>query len=295
MLKTYSKINASESPATSQSRVRACHGNSSLIDQLASHLRMLPDFVIIGAMKCGTTSLYDYLAMHPEVAPATEKEIHFFDNNFEKGLAWYCDHFPPRMRRWWARMNGRRLITGEASPYYMFHPQAPNRMHEVIPRTLLIVLLRNPIERAYSHYQHQIRQGREKETFEDAIRLETKRLSHDLTMMEKDEYYVGFHHQHFSYLARGVYVDQLLAFERYYPKGQTLILQTENLFQNPDAVYGKTLEFLGLRPHPLTRFQKSNAGGDYSKLSRDTREKLNEFYAPHNERLYEYLGYELNW
>src|SRR3712207_7034735 len=126
----------------------------------------LPDFVIIGGKKCGTTFLYHLLGQHPLVEPPASKELHFFDALFDEGIAWYRQCFPaPR----WA--NRRRTITGEASPY-IAHLHAPERMAQVIPKARLIALLRNPVERAYSDYQMAARKDREHKTFEEAIGLE---------------------------------------------------------------------------------------------------------------------------
>jgi hypothetical protein len=295
MLNQRNQMNVAESSLARRSRGRVWRGMSSLLDQLAFQQRMLPGFVIIGAMKCGTSSLYDCLAMHPEVAPATKKEIHYFDINFAKGPGWYRTYFPLRVVQRWTRMKGQRLITGEASPYYMFHPNAAKRMHEVIPFASLIVLLRNPTDRAYSHYQHQVRQGREKETFVDAIRLEHERLSHDLAVMEKDESYVGYNHQHFSYLARGVYVDQLMAFQKFFPREQILVLKAEDLFSHPGPTFQKVLSFLHLKSWVPPHFPRINTGGGYTPLSPALREELNEYFAPHNKRLYEYLHFDMAW
>ena len=142
-------------------------------------LRMMPDFIIIGTQKGGTTSLYRYLIEHPCVAPIYIKEPHFFDIYFYKGLQWYRAHFPTAVEKYYARhIQKHDLITGEASPYYLFHPQAARRVAKTLPKARLIVLLRNPIDRAYSQYQHQTRQdGVEPLTFEEALECEEKRLA----------------------------------------------------------------------------------------------------------------------
>ena len=119
-----------------------------------------PNFLIIGAQRCGTTSLYNYLIQHPQIVPSSKKEVHFFDLNFHLGQSWYEKHFPEV---------SDNILTGEASPYYIFHPLCPKRIFDYDPSVKLIVILRNPIDRAYSHYRHIVRLGHEPLKFEDAL------------------------------------------------------------------------------------------------------------------------------
>ena len=143
----------------------------------------LPDFFIIGAKKCGTTFLYHLLGQHPHVEAAKKKEIHYFDHHFSKGNDWYRSHFPPPTWK-----EGRRSITGESSPYYLFHPHAARRMAGVVPRARLIVLLRNPVDRAYSHYHQEAGRGHEPLTFEEAIEAEEARLRGERDRMLEHEH-----------------------------------------------------------------------------------------------------------
>src|SRR5579885_2674785 len=134
---------------------------------ITSSIRLLPDFIIIGTQRGGTTSLYAYLGQHPQIAPAVIKEVHFFDNNYERGVGWYRTQFPFLIEKSIAKNIGQQnFITGEASPYYLFHPHVPERAAKVVPGAKLIVLLRNPIDRAYSHYYHEVELGHEKLSFE---------------------------------------------------------------------------------------------------------------------------------
>ena len=104
--------------------------------------RRLPDFLIIGAQKCGTSSMFAYLNQHPQMKLPDVKEIHFFDLNYSNGLDWYTSHFPPASL-------SHRMVTGEASPYYLFHPHVPERVRLHCPDVKLVVMLRNPVDRAY--------------------------------------------------------------------------------------------------------------------------------------------------
>jgi Sulfotransferase domain len=204
------------------------------------------DFLIIGAQKCGTTSLYNYLVQHPQIVPALQKEVHFFDFNFDKGLDWYFGQFPNYNP-------ADNLITGEASPYYIFHPLVAKRVHQLFPKVKLIVLLRNPVERAISHYYHEVRLGCEPLCLEEAIASEPIRLQGETEKLIADGTYYSFNHQHYTYLSRGIYVDQLQSWFNLFPREQFLILKSEDLYANPAQVLNKVLEFLEVSPYQLPK------------------------------------------
>src|SRR5439155_3447898 len=160
--------------------IRACTVRTSAI-------RMLPDYLIIGAQRAGTTSLYLYLTQHPCVAPVViGKGVHYFDVDFAKGPGWYRGHFPVAARRYLSRVGrDRPLITGEGSPYYLFHPLVPERVAALLPEARLIALLRDPVERAYSHYQHFVERGIETLTFEQALEAEPERLKGEVERLHR--------------------------------------------------------------------------------------------------------------
>src|SRR4051812_38538709 len=136
---------------------------------LRGWFRVLPDYVIIGVQKGGTGTLYNTLVKHPAVAPALTKEVTFFDRHFAKGELWYRSHFPTFLQRWKARKEQRHYLVGEASPGYIFVPFAAEHAKRSLPNGKFIVLFRNPVDRAYSHYQHELRKGVEKLSFEEAL------------------------------------------------------------------------------------------------------------------------------
>jgi sulfotransferase family protein len=256
-------------------------------------VRTLPDFLIIGAQKCGTTFLYQLLVQHPHVKPAFAKEVHYFDLNFERGDNWYRSHFPLQMR------NSRTCITGEASPYYLFHPHAPRRASAVVPDAKLVVLLRNPVDRAYSHYQHQVKRvikGQTPETlpFEEAIEVEERILPGEVSKMLQNEYYASSTHRARSYLSRGIYIDQLLAWSRFFQRKRMLILKSEDLFSDTTNVLERMLDFLEI-PHWAPETYSIPNKREYTGVSPLIRQRLDEYYKPHNQRLYEYLGVDLGW
>lgn len=249
-------------------------------------LRALPDFIIIGTQKGGTSSLYAALAGHPRVAPAPRKEVHFFDRH-HRSLLPYRRNFPLRRRG--------RPLSGEATPYYLFHPLVPERVRAAVPGVRLISLLRDPVERAYSHHAHETRLGFEELPFREAVEAEGRRLAGEEERLRRDPSYRSHAHRHHSYLARGVYVDQLLAWRRYFPAEQMLVLGSEALFEDPAGTLQKVLAFLGLEDPPALALPERNKGSYAAPLDPALRDRLRDYYRPHNERLYEYLGRDFGW
>jgi hypothetical protein len=232
----------------------------------------LPDFVIIGAQKGGTSFLYHLLTLHPLVEPAARKELHFFDNPelFDYGAEWYQRCFPRLGSK-----DGQRSITGEATPYYLFDPPVAKRMAQMVPKARLIALLRNPIDRAYSHYQMQVKRGTEPRTFEEAIEQ-----------------------QHSSYMSRGIYVDQLQRWFEFFGKEQMLILKSEDFFERPVDILKVVLAFLDLpewQPEASELQQRRHSGTYKQKMDPSTRQRLEAYFEPHNQRLYECLDVDFGW
>jgi len=221
------------------------------------------------------------------MTPATTKEVHFFDFNFAQGWDWYLQHFL-------APVGGENLITGEASPYYLFHPLVPQRVRALLPEVKLIVLLRNPVDRAWSHYHHEVRWGFESLPFEEAMAAEAARLAGEVEKMRLDENYYSYNHQHYTYLARGIYVEQLQRWMELFPRNQFLILKTEDLEANPAAVVSQTLRFFGL-PEVQGGVKVRYNAGAYPQMSDGWRQKLGEYFRSPNQRLEEYLGINFDW
>jgi hypothetical protein len=261
-----------------------------------SPIRLLPDFLIIGAQRCGTTSLYNYLARHPSVGPLVlEKGAHYFSTNYDNGLGWYRSHFPMRWRARAAQRSGRPFVTGEGSPYYVFHPLAPQRVAETLPNVRLLLMIRDPVERAYSQYRHEMARGFEHlPTFEEAIGAEPERLAGEHERLVADPHYRSLEHQHHSYLARGRYLDQILAWRAWFPAEQMLVVRSEDFFADPQASYDRALAFLGLPPWRPPSFARYNAARP-AVMAPDTRALLEEHFAQPNRDLAEYLGIELGW
>jgi hypothetical protein len=262
---------------------------------LTSSLRALPDFIVIGGQRCGTTSFYNQVTRHPCVARAFRKEVHFFDQGYGRGAGWYRSNFPLRLeRRIAGHLRGGVSLTGEASPYYIFHPHAPRRAALTVPRAKIIALVRNPVDRAHSHYHHERRLGAETLPFPEALEAEAGRLEGEEERMLQDETYVSYNHQHFSYLARGRYADQLSRWLSVFPRPQMLILSSEDFYSDPASVVSRALEFLGLPGWQPAGNRRDNEGR-YSGMDSGLRRELAQRFAPENRRLYALLGRELGW
>jgi hypothetical protein len=249
-----------------------------------------PDFVIIGAQKAGTTSLYELLVKHPYVRGAARKELHFFDKHFEEGTEFYTRCFPQSEHR-----DGRRTITGEATPYYMFHPHTPGRLAQTAPRARLIALLRNPVDRAYSHYQMVSRRGEETLSFEDATAMEAIRLHDEMEKMLRDEHYVSTKHQNFSYLSRGIYVDQLRRWAGFFDRTSMLVLESSDFYEKPAESFGRILDFLDLPRWEPEAWEVYRRGEYEEPMDPATRRRLERYFEPHNKRLYDFLSTDFRW
>lgn len=259
------------------------------IKKTVAFTRTWPDYIIIGTMKGGTSSLYQYLTLHPEVLPADSKETHYFDINYHEGKNWYRTNFVKKKYK----LSGQ--ITGEASPYYIFHPLVAERIAKLLPEIKLIALFRNPTERAYSHYQHSYRTKVETQSFEQALKLEPERLAGEKEKMLRDPKYHSQHCQMFSYLARGRYAEQLKVWFRYFRREQFLILKSEDMFTMPQETMNKVFDFLTLPFHHSTEFKKYNYHGEYSDMPESIRKQLDEYFEPYNNELYELLGIDFKW
>ncbi|MEN9935002.1 MAG: hypothetical protein RLZZ387_1581 [Chloroflexota bacterium] len=248
----------------------------------------MPDFLIVGAQRSGTTSLYRYLTQHPDVLPALEKEVHFFDLQHHRGYEWYASRFCP------APIRGRRYITGEASPYYLFHPRVPALVRAALPDVRLIVILRDPAERALSHYAHSVRQGFEALPLAEALAREPERLAGEAERMVADAGYNSFSHQHHSYLARGHYAEQLRCWQALFPAEQLRVLRFEDLRERPAALMAEVCGFLGLREHQFDLRVRHNEGTP-AVVDAGVRHMLRERYCEPNRELERLVGCALGW
>jgi hypothetical protein len=278
---------------------RAKHGVrriAATVGHATSELRMEPDFLIVGGQRCGTTSLFRHLAAHPAVVPPLfQKGIHFFDLRYDRGLRWYRGQFPVRSiadRR--VAPAAPRAVTGEASPYYVFHPLAAERIARDLPAAKLIVLLRDPVDRAFSAHRQESARGFETEPFERALDLEESRLAGEVDRIHEDPAYVSFEHQHHAYLARGRYAEQLERLFDPFGRERVLILESADFFATPEPVWERVLDFLSLPAWSPPAFERHNARPS-APLPDRLRSRLEAYFEPHDARLAELLGEVPSW
>jgi hypothetical protein len=253
--------------------------------RLTASFRGLPDFLIIGGRKCGSTSIYHYLTEHPCVLPALKKEVFYFTHFFEKGEMWYRLHFPTVLERWlYTQTTGVRSITGEASPNYIQCSLAPERVYAMNPAVKLIVVLRDPVAAAYSAYQFGILRGSytaDRLRFRDIVENELSQLACSKSLHPDAN--PGL------LLPRYVYVDQLSRWFDIFPAAQIQILFLETFALAPQEHYDQLVQFLGLPSYHLTTFEPHNTN-NYRSMDQDLFERLRSFYRPHNHRLAEATG-----
>jgi hypothetical protein len=259
--------------------------------------RLLPDFVIIGAAKAGTTSLFDWLSEHPFIAPACQKEVHYFDYNYFRGEGWYRKHFPRREERaHFATEHGRPFITGEASPSYLSHHWVPERLARLLPNARLLVALRNPIDRAYSQYQMSRRENEEPlESFAEALMVEERRLAPERARMLANRWYNSWPIGCWSYLMRGRYAEQVRRWMEFFPREQFHFVALEQLSENPRQTLAAVHDFLGVPAHEYPALSPRHVAPHYDSIGSEERATLREYFRPHNERLYELVGTDFGW
>jgi hypothetical protein len=271
-------------PALPEPARKVLRGGYRTYGRATAGLRPLPDFLILGAQKAGTTALYAYLRWHPEITGPSFKEVSFFDRHYAKGERWYRAHMPVR----------RRSLVGEASPSYLFHPLAPERVARMLPDARLIALLRNPVDRAFSHYQHEVALGREPLSFEAAVDREDERMQGELDRMLRDPSYFSLAWWNYTYVARGRYAEQLERWFASFPREQLLVLFTEELSADTARTYRRVLGFLGVGARDLESYPRI-FDRDYPGMHSVTRARLGKEFEGPNRRLASLLGRDLPW
>ncbi|MEV0325473.1 sulfotransferase domain-containing protein [Micromonospora echinospora] len=283
-------------PTGVRTRVR---GSLVRYGEWTSDQRPLPDFLITGTKRGGTTSLWRYLLEHPLVPrlfPAwNTKTSHYFEENWGRGETWYRSHFPTeRQRRAMERKHGGPTRVGEAAPLYMFHPLAPQRVADLLPSVRLIFLLRDPVERAYSHWKERRTEGKEPLDFAEALAREEERTAGERERLLADPTYFSEAYDWYTYRARGRYLEHLEPWLSRFDREQMLFLPSETLYREPAATYARVLDFLGLPPHQLARFEVFNDRRS-SAMDPGLRAELAAHFAPHNDALAARLGMEFDW
>jgi hypothetical protein len=256
--------------------------------RIGSRRGMTPGYLIVGTKRGGSTSIAHWISQHPQVAPCRlAKGTHYFDVNFQRGWQWYLSSFEPPT-------DGVQ-ITGEASPYYMFHPLSIERIAAALPDVRLIVSLREPVARAWSHHQYETQQGFENLPFAEAIALEGERVEGEEEKIRTNPRYESYAHRHHTYLQRGHYAEQLERIYRHFSPEQVLVMRSESMFTDPQGELARVWSHLGLTPvhlDGLDRFKATHAPLD---IPRSLHERLTDYYRPWNERLEQLPGVGFTW
>jgi len=263
---------------------------------ITSSQRLLPNFIIVGFQKCGTTTLFDNLIKSPNIGMSSKKEVHFFDLSYWRNIGWYRAQFPLKTNKQrFEEKNKESYLIGEASPLYIFHPLAPQRIKQSLPNVKLIVIMRNPVDMAYSHYQHYKRRNLEKKSFEEVVDDDERRYEKILKRFKNNEIRdYNLIEVEFPYVSMAIYVRYLKNWLNIFPKDQFLFLKTEELNQDIKTEFKKICDFLNIPNFDLKYQGKSNVG-NYEPMKSSTREKLLEFYKPFNLELETILGSKFNW
>lgn len=270
------------------------------VGMATADLRPVPDFLIVGTKRGGTTSLWRYLCEHEGVLPLFPrpekiKGLYYFDENFGRGERWYRSHFPTSATRALsARRLGHPVVAGEASPYYLYHPLAPFRARQVAPEALVIVSLRDPVERAYSHFKERRSNGTEPLTFTEALDAEPARLAGEEARIRKDDGYVSFAHRHMSYVDQGRYAPMLERWFDAFGRDRVLVEVSEEMYADPQASVDRVSARLGLPARPLEHPEPYNAEPDEG-LDPILRARLAEALEPDIDGVETLLGRPLPW
>jgi tetratricopeptide (TPR) repeat protein len=293
----------------------ACYQSASYSQTLLSHPQLTrelwnsdqsrqPDFLILGFPKCGTTSLYAYLASHPNVLPAVAKEILYFTHSTTKNIEYYLAHFPC--------IADAKYITGEASPVYIIFPSIAQRVFNWFPNIKLIILLRNPADRTISSYYHRFKYlkcdnkeieqtiARSIEKVTDALdkivallKLKTEPVEFVRNILENN-LWISNENEILSDLIGNLYIFYIQEWFNVFPRNQILIVKSENLFNNPSESMREIHNFLGLSDYPLSEYHNFNPNS-YSSVSSHSRQQLIDFFRPYNQQLEEYLDMKFDW
>lgn len=251
----------------------------------------LPDFLIIGAQKCGTTSLYHYLIQHPQILPCFKKETKYFDLNYNKSIYWYKSHFSDTSR------SSNRLVTGEATPDYIFFPEIAEKIAKAMPHIKLIAIFRNPTERAYSQYKYSVLRGFEYDSFEDAIEKEPNRMRAATIECQKKGKPLSScdtYREH-SYIKRGLYSLQIKFWLDLFPPEQFLFLSTDELQFAPEKTLKKITSFLDIDNYHFDTQKRYLRSPAAPEITPQTRRKLEELFQPYNNELFRMIDHYYYW
>lgn len=277
---------------------RLIHSGTRTYGRWTASGRLLPGFLLCGGQRCGTTSLYRALASHPAILkPVLHKGVHYFDTGYHHGIDWYRGHFPTRAgASRIAEHTGLAPVAFESSPYYLYHPLAAERFARDLPEVKLIVLVRDPVERARSQHAHEVARGFETITdFRRALDAEPRRLDGEVDRLQQDPDHYSFSHQHHAYTSRGRYADHLERIARVIAPERIHVVDSGDFFTDPEPTYDRILRFLGLPWLGDPVFAQHNARPQKAPIDDRVTRRLDDFFRPHDARLSEWLGATPSW
>ncbi len=253
--------------------------------------RSAPNFFVVGTQRGGTTSLFIYLLRHELVhGPRRAKGVHYFDTNYDKSVEWYVSNFPrTKDLNAQAAEHGVAPAVGEGAPYYLFSPVIPARIHAVNPEARIIAVLREPLDRAISHHNHEVKRGFETLALEDAFAGEEARLAGEVEKLKDDSSYISKPHIHHAYLSRGKYAEQVRRYFELFGRENVLVLDSAALSAEPEETVRRATDFLGLPPLIGIDYPRYNKR-EYDPIDPGIRERWGSVFAESNAELRELLG-----
>jgi len=262
--------------------------------KVTKSIRVLPDFIIIGSAKSGTTSLYSYLIQHPSIFPSEIKEVTFFNYKSEIKINEYRSFFPSKFTKFFVKcLIKKKFVTGEASTAYFIDPTVPEKVKKILPEVKLIAILRNPVDRAFSNYLGQLRVKNEKIPFEEAIEEEGRRRSIMVQKMINQN--KGSISSNPPYLYTGIYHLHIKKWLEFFPSEQIFVINSDEIKKEPVKILNQVFQFLDLDPYNPKDLRLKNMGEYDIKMNSKMRKKLVEYFKTHNEQLSQLLGRSFDW
>ena len=261
---------------------------------ITGFIRVIPDFLVIGAKRCGTTSLYQHLSEHPCISRSPRDNIGFFNENYHLGINWYKSLFPTVFYKKKMESKNKQCLFFDVTSTYMEEELTAKNVYEVNPNQKIIVILRNPVDRAYSHYHVNVKEKSEKRSFEDAIFEEMNRIKSERIIQNKNKNLRVFTPNNIHYLKKGFYALQLKSWFKIFPREQILVLSTEEFQEDQNLIYKKIFDFLNIPNMKIKNTEKMEKG-NYIPMKDKTRTLLLDYFIQYNHELFELINSEFNW
>ena len=259
---------------------------------ITGFIRVIPDFLVIGAKRCGTTSLYQHLPEHPCISKSPHDNMGFFNDNFHLGVNWYKSFFPTTFTRKKIKSKFGNFLAFDVTTKYMEEESTANNVYQTKPNMKIIIILRNPVDRAYSQYHLSVRQTAERRSFEDVVEENMNRLN-----KESHEHYgrkPKFSVEEDNHLKKGLYALQLRYWLKIFPRENILIVSAEEFESNQQIIYNKIFEFLNISKFEVKNTKKMEKG-NYPPMKSETRNLLLDYFRSHNHELFELINIKFDW